>query len=130
MCSTSIICALNDILLPPILFIIYLVILSFFCREHPRKKTKAKTRKYPKQFIAPYKYKLPEAKKPYSTSLYFQLSNYLDCLNKSKIKELGAALDIQVKCSNGEKTIELIKLEIRGRFRHSPQKVMAVLGNI
>ena len=126
MCSTSMICALNDILLPPILFMIYVVVLSFFCSSNHRKKPKTKTRKYPKQFTTPHKHS--KQKKPYSTSLYLQLSNYLDCLNKSKIKELGAALDIQLKCSNGDKTIELIKLEIRGIFRHSPQTVMVALG--
>ena len=122
------ICALNDILLPPILFMIYVVVLSFFCREHPRKKPKAKTRKSPKQFITPHK--RSEQKKPYSTSLYLQLSNYLDRLSQTQIYQLGAALNIQPKYPNGEKTIELIKLEIRGRFRHSPQKVMAALGSI
>ncbi|MDJ0719171.1 MAG: hypothetical protein QNJ54_33920 [Prochloraceae cyanobacterium] len=70
----------------------------------------------------------PEPKKPYSTSLYFQVSNYLDRLNKSKIKQLGAALNIQLKYSKREKTIELIKLEIREIFRHSPQTVMVALG--
>ncbi|MDJ0714020.1 MAG: hypothetical protein QNJ54_07345 [Prochloraceae cyanobacterium] len=128
MCSNSMICALNDILLPPVLFMIYVVVLSFFCSSNHIKKNKAKTRKYPKQFIALHK--RPDTKKPYSTSLYLQLSNYLDCLNKSKIKELGSALNIQLKYHGVEKTVDLIKAEIRSIFRKSPQKVIAALGTI
>ena len=141
-------CSANDVLLAPILAIIYCLILCFlFIYQYQEKHTLSSQTHVKKSH--PFRTKpensqrsittsdriisrqskqetnSQEKRREYPPGLYLRVIEHLDKLSYWRIYCLCMLLAIPLDIQGKQKPIDLLKAEIRSCFRNSPAKVMA-----
>ncbi len=141
-------CSANDVLLLPILMIIYCFIFGFLfnynCQDNQTSPIPSRVEK-----LHPFRTKpensqrsitisdriisrqskqetnSQEKRRKYSPGLYLRVIEHLDRLSYWRIYSLCMRLAISLDIQGKQKPIDLLKAEIRSCFRNSPAKVMA-----
>ncbi|MGK7876660.1 MAG: hypothetical protein AB4426_26220 [Xenococcaceae cyanobacterium] len=124
--------AINDILLPPLLFILYLCSVSLLLyKPKPAQSQPQRTEETDcniKDALSSDFGPEPEPEFPVpNTDLHTQAAAILESLNKRSSRRLCKPLGIQQKRNGIEKSLELIKAEIRRQFKESPERVINVI---
>ncbi len=118
----------NDCLLAGLLYLIYLAIGLFFWHKPTVKQ--ASDRGIEINLLRSRK-TLKVAKNDLIDRLEFlKFSNYLSRLDRYRIYRLCVILQLDIKCQEEYKPLEIIRAEIKEKFRSCPKKVIALMALI